>query len=652
MRMRNLLVGVCFLVQMVLVSGVFGESSWQLRSPSGEVSIKVELSGDGGELSYSVRLRQDGVESVMVEKSPLGIVRSDQAFVEGLKFLGIKSAAVIDESYELPHGKFSRYRNHCHEQVLAFVNSAGARLQLVLRAYDDGVAFRYRFPESDAETRKVVKELTGFKVPGEAEAWMQPYDDPKKYTPAYELLYEKVAVGTTSPKESGWAFPVLYRSEGNWAFIAESGVDRSYCGGHLAKEAPGGLYRLAFPTATEANGQGESEPEWSLPWATPWRVVIAGDELADVYESTLILNLSEPTELTDVSWVKPGRVSWSWWSDHASPVDYNKVRKYVDLAAEMGWEYSLVDANWTLMKNGNVHELIEYAKSKGVGLLLWYNSGGDHNSVSERPRGMMKDKMIRREEFKHLRDMGIKGVKVDFIQSDKQQFMQLYLDTLADAAEFEIMVNFHGCTIPRGWERRFPHLMTMEAVSGAEQYWFLSNYSAASPGHNTILPFTRNVMGPMDFTPVTFTPVTYPHRTTYGHELALSVVYESGWQHFADSAEAYRGLPGPAKDFLKAVPAVWDESRLVTGEPGEFVVIARRKGKLWYVGGISGREGASKLKVDFCFLPTGKFEVQLVGDGEDERSFRAEELTVTAEQSRDVEVAALGGFVMRLVEVK
>ena len=300
-----------------------------------------------------------------------------------------------------------------------------------------------------------------------------------------------------------------------------SAVDGAYCACRLKQAAPDGVYQIRFPDPAEGWHQGDVEPSSKLPWTTPWRVVMVADSLAGIVESTLVTDLNPPSRVEDTSWIRPGRATWSWWSDHDSPQDYSKMVEFIDLAAEMGWEYFLVDANWDLMNNGDVRQLAEYARKKGVDLFLWYNSGGDHNIVTEKPRGCMNATEVRKFEFDLLNKWGVKGVKIDFFQSDKQNLMALYHDILRDAAEKRIMVNFHGCTAPRGWQRTWPNLMSMEAVRG-ECYTFAPEYSK-KPAAQYDPPFTRNVVGPMDYTPW-FTDDKHPHRTTNAHELALSVV--------------------------------------------------------------------------------------------------------------------------------
>ncbi|MBN2290941.1 MAG: glycoside hydrolase family 97 catalytic domain-containing protein, partial [Pirellulales bacterium] len=397
------------------------------------------------------------------------------------------------------------------------------------------------------------------------------------------------------------------------------------------------------------NFYGKVEPSSTLPWATPWRVVMVGGSLNTLVESTLINDLCPPSKVKDTSWIKPGRVAWSWWSDHDSPHDYGKQVKFVDLAAEMGWEYCLVDANWTLMNGGDVRKLAKYASDKGVGLLLWYNSGGPNNFVTEKPRGCMFDRRVRQFEFELLKKWGIKGVKIDFFQSDKQATMRQYVDILQDAIDSKILINFHGCTVPRGWSRTYPHLLSMEAVKGAECYTFGPEYPQKAPWHNTVIAFTRNLVGPVDYTPCAFSHDKYPHLTTNAYELALAVVFETGLIHFADSAETYRALPEAPKQLLRDVPAAWDDIRLIGGEPGKFIVIARRKGDQWFVAGINGENSARKIAFAPDFLENKPYRSILIGDGATQDTFSTYNGKAVKDKTIELEMKPYGGFVMRLM---
>jgi alpha-glucosidase len=637
-----------------------GQTTWELASPGGQVTVTIRLVDPGQTADYAAGKARLYYEvacdaTAVLPLSPLGITRKDSAFVDDLAFVEAGATTTIDETYTMLHGKRKVCRNHAKEQTLVFRNPGGAKLELIVRAYDDGVAFRYRFPESSGERYAVMGEATGFRLPEGGKIWAHPYDVPGKYTPAYETYYVNgAAVGTASSTRTGWAFPMLFctADRSRWGLVTEAGLDESYCGSHLAQNAPDGVYRIQFPDPAEAEGLGDAEPSWTLPWTTPWRVIVLGDSPGDIVESTLVTDVSPPAAVKDTSWIKPGRASWSWLFDHDSPQDCAKLKAWVDLAAEMGWEYSLVDANWTIMKNGTIHDLIAYANSKGVGLLMWYNSGGPHNYVSEKPRGLMTQREIRRGEFALLKRWGIKGVKVDFWQSDKQNIIQLYQDLLEDAADFQMMVNCHGCTLPRGWSRTYPHLMSMEAVRGEECYSFDRRFPVEAPAHNAILPFTRNAVGPMDYTPTMFADNVYPHRTSYGHELALPVIFESGWLHFAGGPKEYLDLPEAPKSFLKTVPVAWDETRFLAGDPGQYAVLARRHGDTWYLAGINAEPSGRDIDVPLTFLADTRCTVTIIEDGETPRTFATETQAVTAQDHLEVRLKPNGGFVAVLTPVK
>lgn len=300
------------------------------------------------------------------------------------------------------------------------------------------------------------------KMPAESRAWLQPYDRVTDYSPAYERYFENgIEAGTSSEFGNGWCFPALFKVQEQWLLISEAGVDGNFSGSHLNNKQGSSVYTLRWPESEEAKGMGEAIPSGSLPWQTSWKTIAIGD-LNTVIKSDLVKIVSPRNRTRQSSWIKPGRVSWSRLSDHPSPRSFRKQKSFIDLAAVMGWEYSLIDANWDQMEEGSIEELVKYAAARDVGILLWYNSGGDHNAVTEAPRNIMSQHSTRRAEFQRLSQMGVKGVKIDFFQSDKQFIMELYHQILADAAEFRILVNFHGCTIPRGWSRTYPNLLTMQ----------------------------------------------------------------------------------------------------------------------------------------------------------------------------------------------
>ena len=350
----------------------------------------------------------------------------------------------------------------------------------------------------------------------------------------------------------------------------EADVNKTYCGTKLSNAADSTKYKLTFPNPRDGRGLGESSPTITLPWKSPWRVIIMGT-LADVVESTLVDDVSTPSVIKNTSWIKPGIASWNYWSSNHGTKDYKIVCEFADLAAEMNWPYTLLDWEWDSMTNGgNLEDALKYIHSIGVKPLMWYNSGGPHNWMFPQlpATGCLHMKTGLRN-LRNLKKLGVAGVKIDFFESEKQDMIKYYLDILEDAAQFEMMVYFHGCIVPRGWTRTYPNLMTLEAVRGAEWYNNTPDFSMPAPEHNTTLPFTRNVVGPMDYTPVTFTNSQYPHLTSYGHELALSVLFESGIQHFADRPEGYRELPDAAKNIFERSSECMGRYKIVGWLPRE-----------------------------------------------------------------------------------
>ena len=574
---------------------------WSLFSPDKKITIHVY---NRENVSYSVSYEN----RIVIKESPLGILRDDQQFSSLLKFTEKKQNKISD-AYTLLVGKKLRVENLANELVLTFENDKSEKINFIFRAYNDGIAFRYHFPTTDAGIHTVTKEITGFAVPREATAWVQPYDLNVRKKPCYETYYEDaVAPGSPSPNPAGWAFPALFNLGNVWMLISEAALDETYCATHLEDKQSNGIYTIRFPEQEEVTSSASREPQSTLPWFTPWRLAVIGPSLNTLFQTTLVTDLNPPSRISGTSWIKPGRASWSWWSKGSTTRDFDIQKQYIDFNASMGWEYVLIDAGWPKMDNGSMEDLVRYADGKGVGIFLWYHSGMGRETDTLSMANLMAFPDSRRRELARIQGWGVKGIKVDFFDSDKQPVIKRYLDILKDAAEHKIMVNFHGSTLPRGWERTYPHLMSMESVKGAEGYGN-PKFCERAPSHNTILPFTRNVVGSMDYTPVTFTNKREAIRqTTFAHELALSIVFESGVFHFADNMNSYQSLPDDPKAFLKNVPVTWDETRYLAGLPGKFVVIGRRKGNRWYIGGINGQGTAQEVSFD---IPSTKKQASL-----------------------------------------
>ncbi len=607
--------------------------------------IKVELfSGDDsqtGEWFLKVFYNSDSAKSEILPKIILGLSRNDQDFFKELTFVKSVKPITVNEQYTMPYGKKSNRSNVANEVVVSFENPSKSKLNVILRAYNDGLTFRYEFPEKQGNF--IIKdEFTSYQIPKETMRWME------KWNPANEGLY--AITNNDKIVQQEYCYPALFNSpdKSGWFLLHEADLNETYCGTKLSNVADIDQYKLTFPDPKDGRGMGESNPKINLPWKSPWRVIHIGT-LATIVESTLTEDVSSPGTMKNSEWIKPGKVSWNYWSSNHGTKDYKIVCDFADLAAEMNWPYTLLDWEWDSMTNGgNLENALKYIHSKGVKPLMWYNSGGNHTWVPSTPKDRMLTHENRVEEFTKLKKLGVAGVKVDFFESEKQDMIKYYLDILEDAAQFEMLVYFHGCLVPRGWSRTYPNLVTYEAVKGAEWYNNGPEFTLTAPEHNTILPFTRNVVGAMDYTPVTFTNSQYPHITSYGHERALSVSFESPLQHLADRPEGYRELPEAAKTFLKNVPASWDSTLLIDGYPGQDVTMARKKGEQWYLGGINASEIKEKtrtIKLDFLKEGT-KYKATIIADGIHDKDFNTSYLSVEKTGSIDIKMLRRGGFVV------
>ena len=618
-----------------------------VSSPNKKINVGLynTKNGDSGEWYLKVSYTNNAKVSEAIPQITLGLSRADQDFSRELKFLKVSKPLLLNEQYKALHGKRSQCGNSANETVVSFENPGKAKLNVIIRAYNDGITFRYEFPEK-AGSFVMNDELTTYSIPDSTKRWME------KFNPANEGLYSTMKDGST---QQDWAYPALFNTQDNtcWYLIHEADLDRGYCGTKLSNTTDKNKYKTTFPDQWNGRGQGESKPTISLPWKSPWRVMIIG-QLADIVESTLIDDVSAPSVISNTNWIKPGVVSWNYWSSNHGTKDYKTVCQFADLAASMGWPYTLLDWEWDSMGNGGkLEDALKYIHSLGVKPLMWYNSGGDHTWVSSTPKDRMLTHENRLEEFAKLKKLGVAGVKVDFFESEKQSMIKYYLDILDDAAKFEMMVYFHGCLVPRGWARTYPHLMTYEGVRGAEWYNNGPEFTTTAPEHNTILPFTRNVVGAMDYTPVTFTNSQFPHTTSYGHELALSVVFESGFQHMADRPEGYYELPDAAKNFLKELPNAWDNTKLIDGYPGKDLTIARNKGNTWYIGGISAERNPKVKTLTFNFLPENvNYKLTLMADGEHDKKLETRYVVVSKTSTVKVRLLGRGGFAASLKPIQ
>ncbi len=613
-----------------------------LYSP--DKNITVQIQNTEGKLYYSVK--KDG--HMILQPSQLGVDFISEVFSRDISITKVSGPVAVQETYSTKNAKKHLIHYMARKTVITVKNSNGLRADLIFQLSNDGLAFHYYFPWIQAK-EVIVREHTSFVFDTTARAWLQPMSVAKSgwesCNPAYEEpYYQDVAVGTTSHLKSGWVYPALFHTNNTWMLITEAGLDGSYCGTRLMNNSASVVYTVAFPDTKEVFTGGGHLPVNDKPWFTPWRIITIGS-LQTLATSTLGMDVAPKENNMDWSFAKPGKASWSWISSKDDQIVYAEQKKYIDLAAFLKWRYCLIDVNWdTKIGYEKIKELADYGKQKNVGLILWYNSAGDWNTVKYHPKDLLLTTESRHREFSRLRAMGIKGVKIDFFGGDGQSMIQHYLDILKDAATFHLLVNFHGATLPRGWQKTYPHLITAEAVYGMEMVTFSQAAADAQPRHCTILPFTRNAFDPMDFTPMNLTGLTHSgsiRKTSPAFELALSVLFLSGIQHYAQNAEAINKIPGYVIHFLQTLPDYWDDVKFLEGFPGKYVVLARRSGTNWYIAGINGENKERNLEIDLSSFK--KNQCRLLTDSGDETFISQTELSNTNKIS--VTLKAAGGFV-------
>jgi len=613
MRFLGLVLGSLLLV----ACGQEGKvpSSYTLVSPNGQLQTVVQLS-DAGEPLY--RIEHNG--STVLHNSVLGVELEGVNLYSGLALSGVTETNAYEDNYTLLHGKKKSVAYRANEQVYSLQNSDGEKLDIAFRVSNDGVAFQYRFPRV-AETPKIfVAEKTSFAFPKTAKAWMQHMDVAQEgwsnTFPSYEAHYQmEVPVGTESPSKAGWLFPALFHSEGSWLAISEAGMDGSYHASRIKARSPNGVYSLDIPMAAEVKTNGLLLPVLSGDTKSPWRIIAVGD-LPTLVNSTLGTDLANPVIEKDFSFVKPGVASWSWALGKDDSVNYDTQIEYIDYAASLGWDYTLIDVNWDEnIGYDGIAKLAGYAAQKNVKLILWYNSSGDWNTTVYSPKSKLLERQARRKEFERIYNLGIAGVKVDFFAGDGVSMIKYYTEILEDAADFKLLANFHGATLPRGWHRTYPNLMTVEAVHGFEMTTFFQTSTDKAPAHIAMQPFTRNLFDPMDYTPTTFGEITsFEKRTRNGMEIAMPILFLSGIQHIAESPTGMKATPDYVQTFMQNLPVAWDESRLLQGYPGKLAIIARRKGDTWFVAGVNGENLAKSVVLDLSFIAEAKG--LLITDGE------------------------------------
>ncbi len=637
----------------IAAGSLLAASATEIGSPSGNLMVTTSLSADGSPL-YSVSLNGKTV----LKDSPLGLVLDFADLSKGLKETGSEFNKV-ERTYVQDKIKKSKIDVKATEAVIKYAGEDGKMLNIEWHVADDGVAYRYFVPRQGGKAAMVVKaEASSFVFPDSTTTFLTPQSDAmigwKRTKPSYEEYYEVDApMNRKSQYGHGYTFPALFKTpDGIWTLITETGVDGYYCGSRLS-DYENGKYTIAYPMPEENNGNGSSAPGVKVPGYTPWRVMAIGDNLAPIVETTLPWDLVEPKyDYAVKGAARPAKGTWSWiiWQDGS--INYDDQVKYVDFAAAMGYDNVLIDNWWnTNIGKQKMEDLIKYAKSKGVHITLWYSSSGSWNDIEQGPVNCMDRPVVRKKWMKWMRDNGVDAIKVDFFGGDKQETMRLYEDILSDAADYGIDVVFHGCTLPRGWERMYPNFVGAEAVLASENLIFGQDFCDKEALHATLHPFIRNAAAIMEYGGSPLNKRLNKkndggsiRRTTDAFELATSVLFQNPVQYFALAPNNLTDAPAVAIDFLKNVPTTWDDTKYIAGYPGKYVVVARRHGNRWYVAGVSNLDKPAKLDLNLPMFEKGTI-LEIINDDKNGTPVKTE-LKVKDPQKVTVTINPNSGFVI------
>lgn len=593
----------------------------KIISPDGKLVVTVSVSD--GKPNYSVDYNGNN----FLKASPLGLNTNLGDYSQGMSLQKV-SREQVEDKYSLKTIKQSEVSYHANKGVFTFAQDTATIYDIIFQVSNNDIAFQYKlYPQKDYLSIVVENEATGFVLPDGTTTFLCPQSGPMggfaRTSPSYETPYTADDAMGKNGWGEGYTFPCLFRNnDKGWVLISETGVSSLYCGSRLMG-GNGGLYTIGYPQSGEYNGNGTVSPGLALPGETPWRTVTVGETLAPIVHTTIPYDVVKPLYEPTQEFVY-GRGSWSWIIGGDESVTYEETRRYIDFSAAMTHESVLVD-NWWDKQIGrdSIVKLVEYAKDKGVALYLWYNSNGYWNDAPQTPRHIMSNAIARRKEMAWMQGIGIRGIKVDFFGSDKQVTMQLYEDILADANDFGLTVIFHGCTLPRGWERMYPNFISSEAVLASEMLHFSQDACEAEAFNASLHPFIRNTVASMDFGGSTLNKYYNPinsaemwggiRRTSDVFALATAVLFQSAVQHFAMAPNNLSDAPSWAIDFMKDVPATWDEIKFIDGYPGKYAVLARRHGDKWYVAGINAEKETLNLKLKLPMFPAGE-EVDIYSD--------------------------------------
>ena len=630
-------------------------SAWaQQATVSGPDNLlKVDVSVNEGIPFYSVTYKG----KTMLEDSPLGFVSNVGDFSKGMAYTGQKTRS-IEESYTMDRIKRSKVDYRANELTVTLQNADKKPIDITFRVSNNDVAFRYEIPRyGDTGSIVIQQEATGFDFPSYTTTFLCPQSDPmigwKRTKPSYEEEYTPDAPLTQrSQYGRGFTFPGLFRiGNDGWVLVSETGVDSRYCASHLSDADTEGRFTIAFPMPEENNGNGTVAPGLALPGVTPWRTVTVGDNLKPIVETTVPWDVVEPRFTSEHDY-QYGKGTWSWivWQD--ASINYEDQVRFIDLASAMGFQYVLIDCAWAVhIGYEKMEELVAYAHSKHVDVFLWYSSSGYWNDIVQSPTNQMDNPIVRKKAMKWLKKIGVKGIKVDFFGGDKQETMRLYEAILSDADDYGLMVIFHGCTLPRGWERMYPNYVGSEAVLASENLVFQQHFDDMEAFNACLHPFIRNTVGCMEFGG-TFLNKRYNRtndggsvrKTTDIFQLATAVLFQNPIQNFAITPNNLTDAPQLALDFLREVPTTWDETVFLDGYPGKYVVLARRHADRWYIAGINAGKGPLKLELNLPMCRKGD-KISYYSDTKD-RAPQREDMEIKRPEKVKVTLQPEGGIIL------
>ncbi|WP_028295957.1 glycoside hydrolase family 97 protein [Olivibacter sitiensis] len=628
---------------------LFGEEVL-VTGPDGQLALRFYI--HQGLPVYSVSYQG----KAMLEESPLGLVTSAGDFSKEMRLVNTEEST-INEAYSLDRIKRSKVNYVANKVVLTLENAEKKQIAITFQVSNHDIAFKYAlFQYRETANAIIVKEATGFDFPQHTTTFLSPQASPMigwmRTKPSYEETYvPDERLGTPSRYGEGYTFPSLFHvgSDG-WVLLSETGVRSLYCGAHLSEGSADGLYTIAYPNPGENNGIGSANPAIALPGETPWRTITVGNTLQPIVETTVPFDVVSPLYEASRDY-RYGRSTWSWimWQDNS--INYDDQVRYIDLAAAMGYEYVLIDGLWDKQIGyERMPDLFKYAQSKGVDVFLWYNSNGYWNDAPQGAKQKMNNAIARKKEMKWLKELGIKGLKVDFFGGDKQETMKLYEDILSDANDYGLMIIFHGCTLPRGWERMYPNYVGSEAVLASENLIFTQEANDKEAFHAALHPFIRNTVGSMEFGPVLLNKRHNRtndggtvRKTTDIFQLATAVLFQNAVQMFALAPNNLDDVPSFEIDFMKQIPTTWDETKFIDGYPGKYVILARRSGEKWYIAAINATDEQLSVKVELPML-AGE-TVLKYGDSKNRQS-NVEELNIKKNGQLTLSVQPNGGLVL------